>query len=353
MNGLFYCDWFEQYTADLTLAVATAGHRVTLVVREQANEFTRRPDDGVALRTHLRNNIADLEILPGRYWSPRSFLHVWRIAKQADADYFHIQQTGDPRFLCVAALLPTVLTLHEPSFRQGNYRTNGFGPMVKNRIQWLYRRLARVIVVHTETSLQDLSARERYKAVVIPHGVNVSSGEHHPQSKTVLFFGRNDGYKGLSTLVSAMEKVWRVEPQAVLQILASPGSCQPLDTADARIQATWNGFSDQQLQAALTQARVVCLPYTSASGSGVGAQAYGAGKTVIASDLDGLRELVNHPELLVEPGSSDDLARALVQAFQRDYGIQPVDSARAWPEIARRHISQYEAVSRTAKGRDT
>lgn len=214
-------------------------------------------------------------------------------------------------------------------------------------VERAYRSLAKVIVVHTRNSLELLTDRERRKAVVIPHGVRVSAPQANavPTSKTVLFFGRAARYKGIDTLLAAMQLVWEKDPLVRLRILASRADpeCEVRELDD-RVSATWDGYSEADLDAALASARVVCLPYTTASGTGVGTRAYGAGKPLVASDLEGLREFVADPHLLFRPGDVHDLARALKSALGRDCSQQVVDPSRTWPAVAAAHLAIYESI---------
>jgi glycosyltransferase involved in cell wall biosynthesis len=345
MKGLFYCDWFEEYTAALVLSVAET-HGVTLIVRESSEEFRGRRSDEAEFHRNLRDAGIDVHLLSGKYWTPQSWLKVLKIVGPVRRyDYFHVQQTGDPRFLWIALRRPTVYTMHEPAARHGLTDRFSVRNVSAATVRRLYRFFANRIVVHTQSGLEGLSPREARKAVVIPHGVHPSLARPSDGSKTILFFGRAVAYKGIEILLAAMTEVWKVEPDAELQILASPGDgeCQ-YETPDSRISASWNGYSAADLQLALSNARAVCLPYTSVSGSGVGAQAYGSGKPIIASNLEGLCELVSHKELLVEPGDVDDLARALILALNQDYGLQEIDPVRTWPRVAQAHIAAYQAI---------
>jgi glycosyltransferase involved in cell wall biosynthesis/peptidoglycan/xylan/chitin deacetylase (PgdA/CDA1 family) len=347
MKGLFYCDWFKEYTAGLALSVAES-HEVTLIAREPSAEFRQRRADEAQLHRDLTQSGVELHLLSGKYRSIRGLVEIYKISKRRSVnryDYFHIQQTPDPRFLWVAFRMPTVYTIHEPASRRGLEERLSFRNLSDIFIRRLYRYLADVIIVHTQNGLESLPSRNARKAVVIPHGVQISDTELPTSSKTILFFGRTVAYKGLDTLLAAMTEVWKVEPQARLQILASPGDTEcRYEISDSRISASWDGYSKTDLELALSNARAVCLPYTSASGSGVGAQAYGAGKPIVASNLEGLRELVAHKELLVRPGDADDLARALIWVLRHDYGVQEIDTDRTWPKIALAHIATYQSM---------
>lgn len=253
-------------------------------------------------------------------------------------DYFHIQQTDDPRFLLPAYRLPTVLTLHEPAARLGVKLHAG----LRKTLRQAYSHIADVIVVHTHSGYTALSQLEQRKAVIIPHGVHQLTLQPPMSSKTILFFGKAAAYKGIDTLLAAMEEVWEFEPDAKLQILASPGGEESkYSISDPRVAATWNGFSNSELSIALSRAHVICLPYTSVSGSGVGALAHGSGRPIVASNLAGLRELVNHDEFLARPGSVTDLARALRSALARHHDEQPISPNRTWPGVATAHLDAY------------
>lgn len=353
MKGLYYCDWHEAYTTELSLAVAEQLHEVVVIVRQNAPEFNGRDADAQESRCKLGEGTTEIHVLPGKYWSVWSLARVHQIVAAARKmsrryDYFHIQQTGDPRFLWVACQLPTVLTLHEPGAREGVTRKVSIRSLSSRVVDRAYRHLAKAIVVHTLSSLELLSDRERRKAFVIPHGVRVSTLPEvsTPTSKTVLFFGRAARYKGIDTLLAAMEIVWQADPLVRLQILASPADpdCEVREL-DRRVSASWEGYLESDLDSALAGAHVVCLPYSTASGTGVGTRAYGAGKPLVASDLEGLREFVADPDLLFQPGDVDDLARALKSALSREYSPQEIDSSRAWPAIASAHITIYESIA--------
>lgn len=355
---LHYCDHFKEYTSNLVLALnlESAGIQScvenTVVVRSGEleggiHEGGGRRDDEVELHSDLIGSCAEVIVLPRRYRSPKALALLRRRVLRPDSpacfDVFHLQSSFDPRFLWLAWRMPTVLTVHEPSPRTGLPIGRGWRDMVR---RW-YRRLAGVIIVHTESGLRGLSPAELEKSVVIPHGVHIRNVDSSPTSKKILFFGRVARYKGLDVLLDAMEIVWETVPDAELRILASPGDDDNgRDTADydPRIRATWCGYSRTELERALSDARAVCMPYLSASGSGVGAEAMGAGKLVVASDLEDLREVAAHPDLLVKPGCAQDLARALVAVLSNDYEPRPVDPGRTWPAVSRKHLSVYQSL---------
>lgn len=353
MKVILYCDWFKEYTASLALSVAARTDELTLIVREKSPEFQRRREDEVKIHGELQKRRIDFYSMKGKYSSLSSLVEIHRIylrKRQAGYDCFHLQQTGDPRFLWLALRMPTVLTVHEPAARRGvNRQTDRFRGFTYDVAFRMYRRLANMIVVHTKEGLEGLRPFERRKAVIIPHGVESRVIHQVGDSRTILFFGRAAAYKGIDTLLAAMTEVWKVDPDARLRILASPADYRCNAPMDSRVHATWDGYSNEELEQALSSARAVCLPYLSGAGTGVGAQAYGSGKPIVASDLDGLRELVPHDELLVKPESVTDLARALIAVLSKDYGVQNIGAERTWSGVGEAHIEVYQRLS---EGRD-
>jgi glycosyltransferase involved in cell wall biosynthesis len=353
---LYGCDWFKEYAANIILAIPSDAHNISVIARSQTREFEGRREDEEHLHCQLENHCDRLSLLAGGRFSKESLSVIFRDyfgkRKESNYDILHLQSTYDPRFLWLAWRRPTVLTLHEPKPRPGLPRESGLRGSTRVFLRRAYRSLADLIIVHTVSGLSGLTPREARKAVVIPHGSDTrAANEQTPcdlhDSPTILFFGRVAAYKGIDTLLSAMERVWITRPDARLRILANPGDgIGGHDSAalDPRVTASWGGYSKSDLQKALYEARAVCLPYLSVSGSGVGAQALGWGKPIVASNLEGLRELASHDDLLVEPGNASDLARALLAVLSEDYKPRSLDPLRTWPAVAEAHLAAYGSL---------
>ena len=193
MKLIYYCDFLESYATNLAIAVAAESNEVALILRDIPVLRERRADEAL-LEGRPANLGVDAQELAGGYSSIKSVVAVckmYRQKRQAGYDVFHVQQTGDPRFLWLAMRMRTVLTLHEPCPRDGV--TSGVGrwlELAHKAAERVYRRLADLIVVHTESGLKSLSLREQRKAIVIPHGADFRSALPVNDSKTILFFGR-------------------------------------------------------------------------------------------------------------------------------------------------------------------
>lgn len=350
MKILLYCDWFKEYTSSLSCSLVSLSKEVTIILRDNSPEFNLRRKDEQILHDTLLKNKVNFSLLNGKYSSLKSIFEIYKFyqkKKKEGYNCFHIQQTSDPRFILIALKMNTVLTLHEPKARKGVVQSNGFIRSIINRlIGRLYRMFSNKIIVHTESCLINLSNREKRKAVVIPHGVSLISDTKNIDNNTILFFGRATEYKGIDTLISAMNIVWKTKPEARLRILASPGDYLINGNLDSRIIASWDGYSNLQLENELLNAKIVCMPYISVTGSGVGAQAYGAGKTIVASDLDGLRELVSNNDYLFPPGDEFSLANSLILALKNENNKQAIDINKTWPKVGETHFKVYQSLLR-------
>jgi glycosyltransferase involved in cell wall biosynthesis len=234
--------------------------------------------------------------------------------------------------------------LHEPSLRKGaKFNT----PIVKRTINRLtsliLRKISDLIIVHTMTCFEMLSAKERQKARVIPLGICES---YIPvaleDTKCILFFGRADEYKGIDLLLMAMEEVWKFDETIQLRILASRGNYMIPGDLDSRIIVTEDGYTEEELDSAILDSYVICIPYFSVSGSAVAARAAGSGRPIVASNLIGLSELVDDDELRFIPGDAKDLSRSLKVALSKAPHVVAVNSLATWNEVAKTHLALYE-----------
>ncbi|MCP3856848.1 MAG: glycosyltransferase family 4 protein [Actinomycetia bacterium] len=196
---------------------------------------------------------------------------------------------------------------------------------------------------------------------VIPHGELASvyrrfapTGPDPRQPHDILFYGRRFAYKGLDVLIEAMDQVVARVPTARL-VIAGRGSPLPWSPDDA---PGWveihDGFVDDVTTAALfDRCGVVALPYREASQSGVLALALGVGRALVASDVGGLSELIEHDRtgLLVPPGDPQQLAQALIRVL--DDPALMTTMATDQRELAQTTLSwdtiaeQTEAIYRT------
>lgn len=219
----------------------------------------------------------------------------------------------------------------------------------------------------------------REKTLKVPHG-SQSVFSHAPSNASrlrqklgleeheavVLFFGSIRPYKGLDELVEAFARC-KSRYRARLLVAGRPHKFAELgELADRisdlglkeRVILNFNYIPLEDVAEYFELARVVALPYRSATQSGVLHLAYGFGKPVIATDVGGLSEDVIHGEtgLLVPQADIAALAGA-IDALCNDEAAAVRMGERArhlsqteftWTEAARLISGRISAVRSTA-----
>jgi glycosyltransferase involved in cell wall biosynthesis len=141
----------------------------------------------------------------------------------------------------------------------------------------------------------------------------------------VLFFGYIRPYKGLDNLIRATSRVVESEPDTTLlivgesyedrrkydELIASEGLSE-------RTRFVCEYVANEAVEPYFKAADVVCLPYKSASQSGIVMMAYGFRRPVVTTDVGGLPEFVRAGETgeIVPPGDVEALADAVVRALR-------------------------------------
>ena len=148
-----------------------------------------------------------------------------------------------------------------------------------------------------------------------------------------IFIGRLSEEKGLKVLAEALSQL----PDSQIDVYGK-GDLQTFVEATSCFH--YKGFhAADELQACLRQAAYLVIPSTGIESFGlVAIEAFAAGTPVIASAHGGLREIVVHGKtgLLVEPGNSEALARAI--AFAEDH---PDEMKVMGREARQAYLSRY------------
>jgi glycosyltransferase involved in cell wall biosynthesis len=130
----------------------------------------------------------------------------------------------------------------------------------------------------------------------------------------ILFFGKISPYKGLPYLIEAARICNRRIPDFKL-IIAGDGKIElPNDLYQMPyIEIVNRALTNHEVANYIQKCKIVVCPYISASSSGIPMSAYVFNKPVIASDVSGLNEVVQHMEtgLLFPPKDSKALANAI------------------------------------------
>ena len=305
-----------------------------------------------------------------RYREPANLAMVWHVRRQLKAlhpNLLHItfwHWWGTPG-LGLFTSLPLVATVHDVNPHPGD-KSWWSNPAVAYPLQW---RWADQVIVHANADRQKLVSSygcQPDRVQVIPIGAYDfykawGRGDRLERPDTVLFFGRIWAYKGLDVLIDAEPLITREVPGARI-VIAGTG-----DSFDQYRQTMVNPdhfevhdqFIPDEMVAELFQsAAVVVLPYIEASQSGVIPIAYAFGKPVVATNVGGIPDVVDHGQTgyLVPPNDPTSLAEAVI-ALLRDrktrleMGQKAQEKAKrelSWASIAEQTMHVYEKALTSA-----
>jgi glycosyltransferase involved in cell wall biosynthesis len=143
-----------------------------------------------------------------------------------------------------------------------------------------------------------------------------------PETVAVLCFGLIRPYKGVEVLLDAVARLPREAPITLLLVGEPWGALGESIRArlrhpdlEGRVTARLEWVPESEVAQWFAAADVAALPYLSATGSAVAAQALGAGLPIVASAVGGLTDVVHDGAngILVSPGAPDELASALAR----------------------------------------
>jgi glycosyltransferase involved in cell wall biosynthesis len=237
------------------------------------------------------------------------------------------------------AQIPAVVLVHDPLPHPG------LRDQVYHRLQRQSVRLARRCVLLSESLLPALVAQgiPAAQVDVIPHPTYAYFHRYDPapgadDAARLLFFGRIEPYKGLEVLL----KAYRGLPEPPGLVVAGEGSLSAYSAlldglAQVQVENRW--VADAEVPRFFRPGRIVVLPYTSATQSGVIEIAAAYGLPVVATRVGGIPEQVRDGEtgLLVEAGDVEGL-RAAVWRLLED------------PALAQRLGSRLKAEANAQRG---
>ncbi len=287
--------------------------------------------------------------------------------------HFHFFQTSLREligvFLFKVLCFKILATVHDvESFDEGKRSQN---------IRSIHKMVDRVIV-HNKTSKFKFQESTRYghqRVAVIPHGhyldftqdipekmrakkhLGVSEFEH-----VLLFFGQIKKVKGLDILLKSLPGVLKECPRTVL-IIAGKLWKDEWDyyqriITDKQIETNVlthiRYIPDEEVKYYYAAADIVVLPYRKIFQSGVLLMAMSYGKAVVASDIDGMKEVVTDGlnGLIFKKDAPDDLSRKILSLLSNksltgklgEAAWQKMATNYSWENIAHHTKAIYEEL---------
>jgi phosphatidyl-myo-inositol alpha-mannosyltransferase len=304
---------------------------------------------GVSVPTAANGSVAP--VAP----DPSAQLRTMRAILDEGFDVLHLHEPLAPGPTMTALLLnavPMIGTFHAAG-DSSSYRYAA--PILR----WGLRRLRhRVAVSPDARALAHRYLSGEYELLF--NGIEIDRYADGPvtagEGPTIFFCGRHEPRKGLALLLEALQSL----PSDVTVWVGSDGPeterLQALYAGDRRI--VWLGrISDEDKMARLRGADVFCAPALMGESFGVVLlEAMAAGTAVVASNLDGYRNVATHGQdaLLATVGDAGALADALrtaLGAAERRTELVEAGRARAgqfsMDLLADLYLERYERISTT------
>jgi phosphatidyl-myo-inositol alpha-mannosyltransferase len=351
-------------------ALEARGHDVRLVMgNDPPGQFTRVLHPRVGRHGDPPANVIPVGrsvivpangSLPNIVLSPRSFFRIRRVLERERFDVLHLHEPMTPA-ICVA-----VLALAQTPIVATHHASGDLGWMRLGMPAWgfLQARVDQRIAV-SERARASAAAWLGGSWEVVPNGVLIPA-EADPATRkhTLVFAGRHEPRKGLQVLLRAWPEIRRRTDARLVVAGADPLAVRLLLTrlgvSDDGIDVV--GFLPQEgLTDLLRSTKALLAPSLGGESFGmVLTRAFACATPVVASDIEGYREVVTPDTAVsVPPGDAEALVaavEALLADEPRRVAMGTAARARAqerygWPDIARRLEEIYERVVSGSRSR--
>jgi phosphatidyl-myo-inositol alpha-mannosyltransferase len=250
---------------------------------------------------------------------------------------------------------PVVGTFHT------NFRPGFFFRLMRGPLQRYLDRLDGAIAV-SKACIAALQDRLHSEFRVIPNGVDVERFSRGRRLRrfddgklNVLYVGRLEPRNGLDRLLAAFHRAWKqIDARLIVlgdgPLLPRYRAMVPREMVDDVVFA---GRVLEERPDYYASADVYCAPTRIASFGVTLLEAMAAGKAVLASDIDGFREVVQHGREgeLLSPDDPGTWARALVRLSREPirasaYGERGRVTVQryAWPVVTREVLGLYRSI---------
>lgn len=255
-------------------------------------------------------------------------------------------------------------TLHEVTVHENNLTMS----MHQKRLLDLICRRKISLIVPSEASMDrffEYFARldsKKYpfenRGYVIPFGLfetfNCFADDENikEEENVILFFGRIYPYKGLNFLIDSVKQIVPVIPSVRL-IIAGRGNLgydNPLSESNFEVLNRF--IPNEEIIRLIKRSKVVVCPYISASQSGIPMVAYLYNKPVIATNVGGFSEVIEHMKtgIIIPPADREALTRAIIKlitdktlldSMKKNIYSKYIHSVFSWKVIAGKTLEAY------------
>lgn len=312
----------QSHVSSLARELRARGHDVLVVAPTDPRRPAVPPGDGLHLlgtctRVPVNGSVSPICLEPG------AWLAVGRLMRAFNPDVVHVHEPLIPSLAMPAvwsSAAPVVATFHmhcPPSVGALLYSilTTGLRP-------WS-RRIALSLAV-SKVAAQTVSGGVEHPVHVVPNGVDVerfagATPMAFPAGPKLLFVNRLDRRKGFDVALRAFA-VLADRIEGLRFIVAGDGGCrEALGDVPARIRERVIMLGDvpaDELPSVYAAGDVFVAPARGQESFGIVLlEAMAAGLPIVASDIPGYREVVQHgrESLLVAPDNVEEVARAVAR----------------------------------------
>ncbi len=331
---MFTEDWaFASLFLDRAIAAKTAGYEVAVHVRCSEHR-TVIEQAGLQVIPH---NISRSGLNPFRELV--SVLQLVKVLRSYRPDVIHLIALKPIVLGSLASVFyPRAKVVNAPVgmgylFASNDVRARVARPLVKLVLKsTLGRKRSMTIIENSDdkTSLVEGGFLHSNQIVLI-RGTGVNLEVFRPTSepegsKIVVLIARMLRDKGVFEFVESARMIKRTHPTTLFWLIGDADPGNPASLTTQQLQAwndegivEWLGYRTDVADL-LTKIHVVCLPSYREGFGKVFVEAGAALRAVVATDVPGCREAVEHQVngLLVEPKNSDALATALIEVLDND-----------------------------------
>ncbi len=278
------------------------------------------------------------------FWTPLLFVLTFWIRRQTDIPIL---------FLCHHIIPPDGGPLDWSLAQFVFRRADGFIVLSEEDFVLLRRGLPTAYIRGTTHPIYDMFSVEPIPPAEARARLGLQEDE-----RVLLFFGFIRRYKGLRYLLQALPEIQKHFPVRLLvvgefwedeqnytDIIAQLGLQDTVTLLNRYVP-------NEEVSLYFSAADVLVLPYLEATQSGVVQLSFGFECPVIATQVGGLAETIEHNEtgLIVPPGNAQALAQAVVAYFEQgmrqrlQQGIREVKGRFAWEHLLRLIEQMYAEI---------